>query len=119
MVAITDDLHLLTEQDTLDGLAYVLRNATPGLRLVVSSRMDPPAAPAPIPAHSRHELTEIRADDLAFSVPESAMLMRPAGHHAVRRTRSSASLCGLEGWAAGIRLAAISLHGHPDSRAIR
>jgi LuxR family transcriptional regulator, maltose regulon positive regulatory protein len=111
VVAILDDLHLLTEQDTLDGLAYVLRNATPGLRLVVSSRMDPL-----LPLHRYRlagELTEIRADDLAFSVPESAMLMAQQGI-----TLSADALervvVRTEGWAAGIRLAAISLHGHPD-----
>ena len=111
VVVILDDLHLLTEKATLDGLAYVLRNATPGMRLVVSSRMDPL-----LPLHRYRlagELTEIRADDLAFSVPESALVMAQRGitlpadalDRIVGRT---------EGWAAGIRLAAISLDGHPD-----
>ena len=111
MVLVLDDLHLVTEQDTLDGLAYLLRNAAPGLRLVVSSRMDPL-----LPLHRYRltgELTEIRADDLAFSVAESALLMAQQGitlsadglERIVGRT---------EGWAAGVRLAAISLEGHPD-----
>ena len=111
VVVVLDDLHLVTEQDTLDGLAYLLRNAAPGLRLVVSSRMDPL-----LPLHRYRltgELTEIRADDLAFSVAESATLMARQGitlsadglERIVGRT---------EGWAAGVRLAAISLEGHPD-----
>jgi LuxR family transcriptional regulator, maltose regulon positive regulatory protein len=111
VVVVLDDLHLVTEPDTLDGLAYMLRNATPGLRLVVSSRMDPL-----LPLHRYRltgELTEIRADDLAFSVPESALLMTRQGitlsadglERIVGRT---------EGWVAGVRLAAISLEGHPD-----
>jgi LuxR family transcriptional regulator, maltose regulon positive regulatory protein len=111
VVLILDDVHLLTEQATLDGLAYVLRNATPGMRLVAASRMDPL-----LPLHRYRlagELTEIRADDLAFTVPESALLMEQQGitlpegalDRIVGRT---------EGWAAGIRLAAISLDGHPD-----
>ena len=37
---VLDDLHLLTDPEVLDGLDYVLRNAGPGLRLVVSARMD-------------------------------------------------------------------------------
>jgi LuxR family transcriptional regulator, maltose regulon positive regulatory protein len=111
VVIVLDDLHLVTEQHTLDGLAYMLRNATPGLRLVVSSRMDPV-----LPLHRYRlagELTEVRADDLAFGVPESALLMARQGvtlsadglERIVGRT---------EGWAAGVRLAAISLEGHPD-----
>ena len=111
VVVVLDDLHLVTEQETLAGLAYVLRNATPGLRLVLSSRMDPF-----LPLHRYRltgELTEIRADDLALSVPETALLMDRQGI-----TLSAAGLERIvgrtEGWAAGVRLAAISLAGHPD-----
>ena len=111
VVVVLDDLHLVTEQETLAGLAYVLRNATPGLRLVLSSRMDPF-----LPLHRYRltgELTEIRADDLALSVPETALLMDRQGI-----TLSAAGLERIvgrtEGWAAGVRLAAISLEGHPD-----
>ena len=102
---VLDDLHLLTEPAILDGLAYVLRNATPGLHLVVSSRMDPL-----LPLHRYRltgELTEIRADDLAFSVPESGALL---AHHGI--TLPAAALQRLtgrtEGWAAGVRMAALS-----------
>ena len=84
VVMVLDDAHLLTERDPLDGLDYVLRNAGTGLRLVVSSRMDPL-----LPLHRYRlagELTEIRADDLAFSLPESTALHGAARHHAVRRS---------------------------------
>jgi LuxR family maltose regulon positive regulatory protein len=108
---VLDDLHLVTEPVILDGLDYILRNATPGLHLVASSRMDPL-----LPLHRYRlagELTEIRADDLAFSVPESSSLL---AHHGV--TLSAAALECLtgrtEGWAAGVRMAALSLDGHPD-----
>ncbi len=111
VVLVLDDLHLLTEPGTLDGLAYVLRNARPSLHLVVSSRMDPL-----LPLHRYRltgELTEIRAKDLAFSVPESGLLL---AQHGV--ALSAAALERLtrraEGWAAGMRLAAISMDGHPD-----
>jgi LuxR family maltose regulon positive regulatory protein len=111
VMMVLDDLHLVTEPAILDGLAYVLRNATPGLHLVVSSRMDPL-----LPLHRYRlagELTEIRADDLAFSVLESSSLL---AHHGV--TLSAAALECLtgrtEGWAAGVRMAALSLDGHPD-----
>jgi LuxR family transcriptional regulator, maltose regulon positive regulatory protein len=111
VMLVLDDLHLVTEPAILDGLDYVLRNATPGLHLVVSSRMDPL-----LPLHRYRlagELTEVRADDLAFSVPESSSLL---AHHGV--TLSAAALECLtgrtEGWAAGVRMAALSLDGHPD-----
>jgi len=111
VVLVLDDLHLLTNPATLDGLDYVQRNAHPGLRLVVASRVDPL-----LPLHRYRltgELAEIRADDLAFSVEESGLIL---AHHGI--SLSNAAIEGLtertEGWVAGIRLAALSLHGHPD-----
>ena len=105
-----DDLHLLTDPKVLDGLAYLLRNVGPGLRLVISARMHP------LPLHRYRlagELTEIRASDLAFTVSEAgALLVRHGGK------LSAGSLECLtrrtEGWAAGLRLAAISMGTHPD-----
>ena len=111
VVLVLDDLHLLTDPSTLYGLDYVQRNAHPGLHLVVASRVDPL-----LPLHRYRltgELAEIRADDLAFSVAESGLLL---AHHGI--TLSDAAIEGLtgrtEGWVAGIRLAALSLHVHPD-----
>ena len=111
VVMVLDDLHRLTEPAVLDGLDYVLRNAGAGLHLVVSSRVDPI-----LPLHRYRlagELAEIRADDLAFSVPESGLLL---AHHGITLSdRGLACLTGrTEGWAAGVRLAALSLDGHPD-----
>jgi len=112
VVMVLDDLHLLAEPATLDGLAYVLRNAAPGLRLVVTARTEPL-----IPLHRYRltgELAEIRADDLSFSVEESGMLL---AHHGISLPAATLEcLTGrTEGWAAGLRLAALSLQGHPDS----
>jgi LuxR family maltose regulon positive regulatory protein len=110
---ILDDLHVVTEPKVLDGLGYVLRNAGPGLHLMASSRMDPL-----LPLHRYRlsgQLTEIRTDDLTFSIPESRLLM---AQHGI--TLSAESLECLtrraEGWAAGLRLAAISMAGstNPD-----
>ena len=108
---ILDDMHLLTEPRVLQGLDFVLRNVGPGLRLAASSRMDPM-----LPLHRYRlagELTEVRARDLAFSTSEAGLLLAQHGltltadllESLTRRT---------EGWAAGLRLAAISLGAHPD-----
>lgn len=108
---VLDDLHLLTEPEVLDGLAYVLRHADPGLRLVAASRMDPL-----LPLYRYRltgELTEIRAADLAFTAAEAQKLL--AKHGITLSAESVASLTRRnEGWAAGLRLAALSMLGHPD-----
>jgi LuxR family maltose regulon positive regulatory protein len=108
---VIDDLHLLTDPQVLKELDFVLRNTGPGLRLVASSRTDPL-----LPLHRYRvagDLAEIRAADLAFTPAEAALLLDQHGitlppellECLTRRT---------EGWAAGLRLAAISMGAHPD-----
>ena len=111
LTLVVDDLHVLTRPTVLTELNFVLRNAQPGLHMVVSSRGDPLLS-----LHRYRlagELAEIRASDLAFSAAEARLLLAQHGS-----TLSADSLEGLmrrtEGWAAGLRLAAISMDGHPD-----
>src|SRR5215469_18167234 len=108
---VLDDFHLLTDSAVLAGLAYVLKNARPGLRLVLTSRIDPP-----LPLHQYRltgDLTEIRAGDLAFSVSEVASLMVQHGVTLRPPVLGYLTETG-EGWAAGLRMAAMSMAGHPD-----
>ena len=107
---VLDDLHLLTDPTVLAELDYLLRNVGPGLRLVVSARMDT------LPVHRYRlagELTEIRARDLAFTVAEAGELL---ARHGVTLPADSLQCLTrrTEGWAAGLRLAAISMGTHPD-----
>jgi LuxR family transcriptional regulator, maltose regulon positive regulatory protein len=108
---VLDDLHALTDAGVIKGLDFMLRNVGAALRLVVTSRVDPL-----LPLHRYRlagQLTEIRASDLAFSIAEAGLLLAQHG-----RTLTADALESLtqrtEGWAAGLRLAAISLADHPD-----
>ena len=74
---VLDDLHMLREPEALKELDFVLRNAGAGLRLVVTSRMDPL-----LPLHRYRlagQLAEIRASDLAFSAAEASLLLAEHG----------------------------------------
>jgi LuxR family maltose regulon positive regulatory protein len=108
---VVDDFHLLTEPRVLAGLDFLLRNAGAGLRLAVGSQ----AAPL-LPLHRYRlagELAEIRADDLAFTEAEAGQLL---ARHGCELSADSLEtlLRRTEGWAAGLRLAAISLAAHRD-----
>ena len=108
---VLDDLHLLTEPTVLNGLDYLLRNTGAALRLLVTARMNPA-----LPLH-RHrlagELTEIGASDLAFTIAEAGQLL--ARHGCTLTADSLERLTRrTEGWAAGLRLAAMSMATHPD-----
>ena len=108
---VVDDLHVLTKPRVLTELDFVLRNAQPGLRLVVSARADPL-----LPLHRYRlagELAEIGTRDLTFSTAEARLLL--ARHSSALSADSLERLIRrTEGWAAGLRLAAISMGGHPD-----
>ena len=108
---VLDDLHLITEPKVLKGLDFLLRNAGAGLRLVVASRMNPP-----LPLYRYRvagQLAEIRARDLAFDVDEAGVLLARQGCTLTADMVESLTQ-RTEGWAAGLRLAAISLGTHPD-----
>jgi len=110
-VLIIDDLHELRSADALARLEHLLAILPSSARVVLSSRRDPP-----IRLHRLRladEVAEIRAGDLRFTESETRELL--AGS---RISLSDGGLAALyqrtEGWAAGLRLAVISLSGHPD-----
>ena len=109
---VIDDAHELGSSETLRQLGLFSMRAPDSLRLVLSTRRD-----LRLGLHRLRlegDLTEIRADDLRFSLAEARALFEAAG------TPLSESALALlhartEGWAAGLRLAALSLAGQEDA----
>ena len=112
VVLVIDDLHELRSADALRWLELFVTGLPPELRLVIVTREEPSLGLHALRLAGR--LTEIRAPDLRFLLQETRQLMDSSGV-----TLSDAALALLhertEGWAAGLRLAAISLASHPDS----
>ncbi len=72
-VLVLDDYHLVRAPDVHAAVVFLLDHLPPTLHLVVASREDPPL---PLPRlRARHQLTEVRAADLGFSVEEAAALL--------------------------------------------
>ena len=111
VLLVIDDLHQLTEPGALAQLDLLLARRPPQLRVILSTRHDPPLA-----LH-RHrlagDLTEVRAADLRFNLDETSQLLATAGI-VLPDSAVGALLARTEGWVAGLRLAALSLAGHPD-----
>src|SRR6202007_1109258 len=92
-------------------LELLVMRGPPELRVVLAARHD-----VRLGLHRLRlegELTELRTADLRFTVAEAGALGGAAGvglpRHALRFFHERA-----EGWAAGLRLAALSLAGHED-----
>jgi LuxR family maltose regulon positive regulatory protein len=108
---VIDDVHVLGSGQVLSQLELLVLRAPPQVRFVLVTRHD-----LRLGLHRLRlegELTEIRAADLRFSVAEARALFGAAGvalpGGALARLHERT-----EGWAAGLRLAALSLAGHPD-----
>lgn len=109
---VLDDVHELTEPAPVGALAALVRERPEALLLVLASRTDPPVSIARL--RLAGQLREIRAADLAFSTAEARALLDgaavPVGPGHVRLLVDQT-----EGWAAGLRLAAMSLRAAPDA----
>jgi LuxR family transcriptional regulator, maltose regulon positive regulatory protein len=108
---VIDDVHELRSADVLRQLELLLMRAPSDLRLVLVTRHD-----LGLGLHRLRlegELTELRAADLRFTRDEARALLDDAG---VKLSELSMALLldRAEGWAAGLRLAALSLAGHAD-----
>ena len=108
---VIDDLHELTSPEALAQLTRLLTNLPPHVHAILTTRHD-----VRLGLHQLRlagELAEIRAEDLRFSERETRELLDASG---ITLSAAGAALLHqrTEGWAAGLRLAVISLAGHPD-----
>jgi LuxR family maltose regulon positive regulatory protein len=108
---VVDDLHELQTEDAVRQLALFVRDAPAKLRFVLSTRRDLPLGLHRLRLNG--EVTELRVDDLRFTTDESRALLEQSG---VRLSDSALEslVDTTEGWAAGLRLAALSMARHPD-----
>ena len=110
-ILIIDDLHELICPDAPAQLTRLLTSLPGGVHAVLATRRD-------LPLHLQQlrlagELADIRAAELRFSERETRELLDASG---VALSDAGVALLHqrTEGWAAGLRLAAISLADHSD-----
>jgi len=111
ITVVIDDLHELTSPEALAQLTRLLTSLPPHVHAILTTRHD-----LRLGLHQLRlagELAEIRAADLRFTERETRMLLDASG---IALSEAGAALLHqrTEGWAAGLRLAAIFLAGHPD-----
>jgi LuxR family transcriptional regulator, maltose regulon positive regulatory protein len=108
---VIDDLHELHAPEAPAQLARMLASLPPSVHAILATRHD-----VRLRLHQLRlagQLAEIRAADLRFSERETRLLLEASG---IALSAAGAALLHqrTEGWAAGLRLAALSLAGHPD-----
>jgi LuxR family transcriptional regulator, maltose regulon positive regulatory protein len=108
---VVDDLHELNSPEALAQLTGLLNSLPPDGHAILIARRD-----LRLRLHRLRlagEVAEIRPADLRFTERETRELLVASG---IALSEAGAALLQqrTEGWAAGLRLAAISLAGHPD-----
>lgn len=111
VVLVLDEVHELSSPAATAALDFIVRHAPPQCRLVLAGRADPAL---PIERLRVGEgFTELRVADLAFDRAETSELCRQL-ELPLSETDIDSLWARTEGWAAALRLAALSLHGHPE-----
>ncbi|HKQ02782.1 MAG TPA: LuxR C-terminal-related transcriptional regulator [Actinomycetes bacterium] len=108
---VIDDLHELHSPEALAQLTGLLTNLPANVHAILATRRD-----LRLELHRLRlagELAELRGAELRFTERETRELLDASG---IALSDAGVALLHqrTEGWAAGLRLAAISLAGHPD-----
>ena len=104
-----DDYHLITSQTIHEALQKLVNHLPPRLHLALLTREDPPLLLARLRA--RRQMLEIRAADLAFDGQEVSDLFLGSLNLPLDSDQIAVLHDRTEGWAAGLQLAALALHG--------
>jgi len=116
VLLVLDDYHLIDSAPVHESVTFLLENLPPGLRVVISSRADPPLPLARLRA--RGQLAELRAAELRFTPEEGAALLAEVAGPGLPAAAVNGLVARTEGWAAGLQLARLSLRGHADPAAV-
>ncbi len=109
---ILDDYHEIDSADIDLALAFLLDHMPPNLHLVITSRADPGFPLSRLRA--RGQLTEVRIQDLRFSVEETAVFLQTVMGIPLTPEQIAALETRTEGWIAGLQMAALSMQNRAD-----
>ncbi|GHO90547.1 helix-turn-helix transcriptional regulator [Reticulibacter mediterranei] len=115
-ILILEDYHLITATRIHETLSFLLDHQPATLHLVISTRSEP-ALPLPR-LRARNELSEIRSTDLRFSLQETQEFLRLARAPHFSAAHLLSLDTRLQGWAAGLRLAALTLQKYTSGQEI-
>jgi ATP/maltotriose-dependent transcriptional regulator MalT len=112
-IFVLDDYHVIDAKPVDYAITFLLERLPPHMHLVIATRVDPHLPLARF--RVRDQLTELRVADLRFTPAEAAAFLTQVMGIALSSDDVAILEARTEGWIAGLQLAAISLHGHPDA----
>ncbi len=109
---VLDDYHVIENRDIHAAVAFFIENVPSHVHLIISTRNDPPLPLARWRVRGR--MTEIRSDDLRFSVEETRTFLARVLGKDLSLDDAAALETKTEGWAAGLQMAILSMQGRND-----
>ena len=111
-VLILDDYQLITQEQVHTTLAYLLEHLPAQLRIVVSTRADPPL-PLPL-LRARQRALEVRTEQLRCTVEETGTFLEQVMGSPLPDETIQQVTVRTEGWLVGLQLLALSLQGNAN-----
>jgi LuxR family maltose regulon positive regulatory protein len=112
VLLVLDDYHLISGQPIHDFISFLIEHKPPGFALVIATRADPPLPLARLRA--RGQLVEIRQEELQFSNEEMVQFLDRELGVALHPIQYQTLGTRMEGWIAGLQLAALSMRNLKD-----
>jgi predicted small metal-binding protein/uncharacterized OsmC-like protein len=111
-VLVLDDYHVIDEPPVHNVIEFLLENRPPELHLVILTRTDAPLPLARLRA--RNQMVEIRRSNLEFTSNETNVFLNDMMNLVLGPEDIALLETRMEGWIAGLQLAAISLQGQAN-----
>jgi LuxR family maltose regulon positive regulatory protein len=112
LILVLDDYHLIKENVVHDLLRELLHHPSPILHIALLTRRDPPLPLTHLRAYN--QLTEMTVEDLRFTLEETSSFLERFLRVTLDADTASVLEARVEGWVAGLRLAALSLRQKED-----
>jgi LuxR family maltose regulon positive regulatory protein len=109
---VLDDYHVISYEPIHEALAFLIAHLPANMHLVLTTRVDPPLLLARL--RGRDRLTELRANDLRFTVDETAAFLTQSMGLNLSAEEVAALEARTEGWIAGLQIAALSMQNRDD-----
>lgn len=112
IAVVLDDYHVVTDQAVHESVSYLLAHLPARMHIVVISREDPPFPLSRL--RGRGQLSEIRADDLRFTLEEAGQLLEQMLGVELSAEQVRNLDAHTEGWIAGLQLAGLAMKGREN-----
>ncbi len=112
-VLILDDYQFVTDPEVHATVSYLLDHLPRNLHLVIATRSDPALQLGRLRADGR--MLELRTQDLRFSTDEAVDFLNGAMRLGLSKEDAEVLAARTEGWAAGLKMAALSLNGRENA----